>query len=1003
MKKRYIVHACLLGCLFLAAGLHAGITGKISGEVIDQETQDALVGANIIVEDTEWGAASDVEGYFNILNLPPGTYSVKATMMGYKSMVVQNVRISIDQTTRVNFSLQPTVLESDETVTIVAERPLVKPDMTSSLSSVGAEEIEALPVNSMGQVLTIQAGIVRDGGTYHIRGGRGGEVAFWVDGVPTTDVYDGGMGVSVENTAIQELQVVSGTFNAEYGQAMSGIVNIITKEGSSKRYTGELSSYVGDYVSNGDVWSVMTGVDVVQDPETGMTRSVASTKNPLEDFNPSYNTEFNLSGPMPLLGDKVTFFTNGRYQSTEGYIYGSRWFTPQGLPGDSTIVPMSPYWRWSNQGKLTWRVNSNVKLSYNIFYNQWQNDRTGAGNRDYRYNPDGVPLQKGSGLTHIFALNHVLSQKTFYEARVTRFTNKYKNYVYEDPTSGVDYLVHVQEDTTVGIAAFDFDPGADGAEANWDIIRDNGLSYNYKVDPDGPMGYVDPDSSAVPTSYSYNNGGMAMGQFDRSTSYWIGKLDLTSQVQRAHQMKVGFETRLHELTLNQYNIREALAPNGTPIEPFEPGIPSSETVNHHVYTRNPFEFSAYIQDKIELKEVNVNIGVRFDYFNANTEVPVNPHDPNIYAPFNAENIYKGWIDPPADFSQQQRDAYIATYAGKEYTPEERKAFMLKDAESCYAISPRLGIAYPITDRGVIHFSYGHFFQIPDFQRLYSNPYFKLAESGGEWIFGNPGLKPERTVQYEIGLQQQLTDNIGIDVTLFYKDIRDWVGTSPWINTDWGPAVKYSQYENKEYANVRGITVKIDKRYSNHFSAGVDYMYSIAEGTYSNPNDAFNAMQNEQEPVKAILPLDWDQNHTLNGRLVTRVGSWTASLIGRFWSGRPYTPSFYVGEATGSSARVGLKENSARLPIQKNVDVYIAKRFNLTGMYVDLFMNIYNVFDTRDETSVYTDTGTAEYTTDVRIDEIVYSPARVGAIDRWVIRPEWYTAPRQIQVGLSVGF
>ena len=264
-------------------------------------------------------------------------------------------------------------------------------------------------------------------------------------------------------------------------------------------------------------------------------------------------------------------------------------------------------------------------------------------NRDYRYNPDGVPLQKGSGLTHIFALNHVLSQKTFYEARVTRFTNKYKNYVYEDPTSGVDYLVQVQEDTTVGIAAFDFDPGADGAEANWDIIRDNGLSYNYKVDPDGPMGYVDPDSSAVPTSYSYNNGGMAMGQFDRSTSYWIGKLDLTSQVQRAHQMKVGFETRLHELTLNQYNIREALAPNGTPIEPFEPGIPSSETVNHHVYTRNPFEFSAYIQDKIELKEVNVNIGVRFDYFNANTEVPVNPHDPNIYAPFNAENIKDGLI------------------------------------------------------------------------------------------------------------------------------------------------------------------------------------------------------------------------------------------------------------------------------------------------------------------------------------------------------------------------
>ena len=259
------------------------------------------------------------------------------------------------------------------------------------------------------------------------------------------------------------------------------------------------------------------------------------------------------------------------------------------------------------------------------------------------------------------------------------------------------------------------------------------------------------------------------------------------------------------------------------------------------------------------------------------------------------------------------------------------------------------------------------------------------------------------MQYEIGLQQQLTDNIGIDLTLFYKDIRDWVGTSPLINTEWGPAVKYSQYENKEYANVRGVTIKLDKRYSNHFSAGLDYMFEVAEGTYANPDDAFNAINNQQEPLKSIIPLPWDQNHTLNGRLVTRVGSWTASLIGRYWSGRPYTPSFYVGEVVGATARVGLKENSARLPARKNVDIYIAKRFNLANMYMDLFMNIYNVFDTRDETNVYTDTGTAEYTTNVKPDQILYNPNRVGTVEQWVIHPEWYTAPRQIQVGLSVGF
>ncbi|MFC1568976.1 TonB-dependent receptor domain-containing protein [bacterium] len=1009
MKKRHqLVHAIVLSCFICSAILHAGITGKISGDVIDLETKQALIGANIMIEGTSLGAATGADGYFNIMNVSPGTYTVKATMMGYKPLIVEGVRVSIDQTSKVNVSLTPTVIESDETVTIVAERPLVKPDMTSSLSSVSAEEIEALPVSNMSDVLAIQAGVVRGQyGQMYIRGGRSGEVAYWVDGVATTDKYSGGMGVSVENAAIQELQVVSGTFNAEYGQAMSGIVNIITKEGEAK-YSGDFSAYVGDYISNGDEWHVLTDVKVVQDPITGADKAVGVKKNPLSAFNPTYNTEFNLSGPVPLLGDKVTFFTNARYQSTENWVYGNQWYIPQGYAGDSTIVPMNPYWKLSGQGKLTWRINSNMKLSYNIFYNEWENERANPGLtlRDFRYNPNGLPKQQGSGLTHIVAWNHVLSQNTFYEARFTRFNNEYEHHVLDDPEAACDYLVQVSADADQGIAGFIFDPDGDGADAQWDIVSNNELSYSYIVDPDGPMGYVHLDSLAPPSSYSYLNSGMSNTQgsehFKRTSSFWIGKLDLTSQVHKAHQLKAGMEARLHEMTLNQFWLQEKLDANGKPINPFEPMVSPSSTVYHHEYNRKPIELSAYIQDKIELREVNINFGVRFDYFNANTEVPIDPHDPNIYMPFYEKNIYKDWVDPPADASQEERDAHYANYAGKEYTPEERKAFMLEKAEASYAISPRLGIAYPITDRGVIHFSYGHFFQIPDFQRLYSNPYFKLSESGGYVIFGNPALKPERTVQYEIGLQQQITNDIGVDVTLFYKDIRDWVGTSPLVTTRIS-SVKYSQYENKEYANVRGVTVKLEKRYSNHFSAGVDYSFQVAEGTYSSPDDAFNAINNDQEPLRYIIPLNWDQNHTLNGRIVTRFGSWTASLIGRYWTGRPYTPQFTQGEATGPTSNIGLKQNSARLPNQKSMDLYLNKRIKLSGIHMNVFINIYNLFDNRDETNVYADTGTAEYTTTVRPAEIPYDANRVGALDSYVVRPEWYTAPRQIQVGLSLGF
>jgi hypothetical protein len=951
--------------------LFAGTTGKIAGKVTDASTGEALAGANIIIEGTTLGAATDIDGYYAILNIPPGNYRLRIQYVGYRTIVVENVQVNVDFTTARDFQLTSTAVELSELV-ITAERPLVIKDMTSSLSSITAEQIENLPVNSVQDVLRLSAGVIEDAGRLTIRGGRTSEVAYWVNGISTTDVYNGSSGLNVENAAVQELQVISGTFNAEYGQAMSGVINIITKQGG-KDYTGQVRVYSGNYLSNRDEYNAYKNLVTDADPATGLTRIVSSeVEQPLKKIKPNiYNAEFSLSGPIPFANGNLTFFATGRYISDEGYFYGVDWFRPNGTPGSHSLVALNPYKRYSAQGKLNYQLSSAVRLSYDIFWNKSKNERNYySGGFTYKYDPYGLPQTFNDQFTHLVTINHVLSPSTFYEVKLSSYQNKNKSYVYDNPLQGVNYIQQV--DTSTG-------------------------AVSYVVDPNGPDGYIEPNAGGgfdAPASNSYLNRGMDMNNNYRKTSYLTGKVDFTSQINKANQIKLGFEARLHELELHNFRIVPKLDANGSVITPFQPSIPDVGNVNRNDYVVKPKEMSAYIQDKVEFENIILNVGLRFDYFDANSVVPADPKDPCIYVPLGAQNKFDVNGDGKIDQNDKQSDPSAVA---------KRRAYWYKKVDPKTFLSPRLGIAFPITDRGVIHFSYGHFFQIPEFQYLYANPEFKLTESSGNVLMGNPELEPQKTAMYEIGVQQQLSDNIGVDVTLFYRDVRDWVGTSPLITT-YKADIEYSMYENKDYENVRGITLKVEKRFSDNYSFRVDYTYQSAEGTYSNPNDAFNDIQGNRAPVLMLTPTNWDQKHTLNAQIIYQISDWTFSLIGRYGSGKPYTPSFPVGES-GTETR-GQLTNSERLPAQRGLDLTISKLFMLSGLRLELFLNVYNLLDLRDQTNVYTDTGSADYTTTIDPSSLAYNsynPDRVSTVQDFVLRPANFTGPRQVQLGFTLGF
>ncbi|MCK4328852.1 TonB-dependent receptor [candidate division WOR-3 bacterium] len=887
--KRYF----LLLILIPVVNLFSGTTGKITGRVIDQSTGEVLPFANIIVEGTTLGAAADANGYYFILNVPPGNYAVTASMIGYGSVRVEGIRVSFDFTTTQDFELSSTIIEKGELV-VVAERVIIRPDLTSSLSVIGASDIETMPVQSFEDVLGLQAGVVHG----HIRGGRSGEVAFLIDGISITSAYSGGIAVSsaysggisveVENDAIQELQVVTGTFNAEYGQAMSGIVNIVTKEGS-KDYSGEVKTWVGDYLTPDEIF---TGFD---------------NKNLLQNKN----LQATLSGPLPFFKKKLTFFFTGRYFYSDGWLYGKREFTPQGFPGDNEIVPMNSYKKLFLHSKLSFQIKDNIKLNYSYF-----TDRIKYKNYDhfFKYNPDGILNRFESGYNHQIKFTHMLSSRTFYTINAARFYSDYQHYLYEDPLDSR---------------------------------------------------YVHPDSLSS-SAYAFADGGTSMSHVKLLSYTTTVKFDISSQITNSNEIKAGIESRFYDTSFEGFDIIPKVGEIGE-IVPFEPDIPDITSPIHNKFdSKKPYEFSCYIQDKIEFKDMIVNIGLRFDYFEPDGNVLTDPSDPNILDPWSSEH--------------------------QEMTLEERKEIWWKKATPKTQISPRFGVAYPITDRGVIHFSYGYFLQIPTFEYLYTNPEFEIPKmSGINTILGNADLDAQRTVMYEIGLQQAFTDNIAVDVTLFYRDIRDWVGTSPQINTV-VPGTAYVKYINKDYANVRGITVAFDRYRTDKFGLSLDYTYQIVEGTSSNPEDAFWDARAGRAPRIQVIPLDWDQTHTVN--LSILYGN--AGLILRYGTGFPYTPYIVQGTRVGRSLTTGLKENSARKPSTLTADFNYTHDIKIRKATASFTIRILNLFDARNEEWVFEDTGRATYTLQERI-------AGADASPDWFIRPDFYSEPRQLQIGVAVKF
>jgi outer membrane receptor protein involved in Fe transport len=898
----------------------AGTTGKISGQVVDKDNREPLPGVNITVEGTSVGGTTDPAGNFTILNIPPGTCSLKASLIGYSPTLVNEVRVYIDQTTRVVFEMVQQTIEVGEVV-ITAQREAVKRDVSTSVASVTSDEMRSLPVTSVTEVATLQAGV--EGGLV-IRGGAADQSLFLLDGVTLRDPRNNQPISSVPLSAVKELSIERGGFNAEYGQLQAGIVNVVTKEGAPSRYTISITArysppankyfgnspfdpnsmwlrpYLDDAVAwtgtrNG-AWDTYTQRQYPQfdgwneishqmfaagDPKAlspaGAQRLFEWQHRKRDDAKASdYNIDFGIGGPflpVPSLNEQLgnlRFFLSYRNQR------------------EMLLVPLTrpDYFEdvWSL--RFTSDIAKSTKLdltgTLGRSHNVAPNDVESLGSFDFLRSPDRIAqdftLQPASVEARLFLdsyyslaevrngslaalFTHVLSPTAFFEIRLEHLYRTYNT----GPIA--------PRDTT---AKYELFPGyfVDEAPFGFDPINHVGID------------------------------GMWMGGHTSTTrdnsriSATTLKGNLTTQLDMYNQVKAGFEVVYNDLQLH-YGYVSQQFPN------------ENDTVN---YRRSPVRTAIYVQDKLEFEGWIANLGLRADYSNANSDWP-------------------------------QVDTFNKYFFGGN---NPGVAFPTARAKAQLNFSPRLGISHPITEQSKLFFNYGHFRELPTYEQL-----LRQSRGFGGTVkqFGNPSLLMAKTIAYELGYDHSLFDNsFLVQLAAFYRDVSDQQGFTEYVSGRNG--VDYFQANNNNYQDIRGFEVTVRKTRGPWVNGFINYTYQAVSGGFFDKSAVsddptqqqyFDQTINNVPRYRSVpspyarLSLTFFTPYDLGGSGLTKllIGDWTVTLLGDWRAGD------YV---TWNPKQIALASPNLQRVDWWNLNLRLTKTIPLGQLQFTFLMDMSNVFN-----------------------------------------------------------
>ncbi len=954
MKIKLLIVALLL-CL--PAFMFAQSAGKLVGVVTDKSSGEALPGVNVLIDGTTYGAATDVDGFFVILNIPVGVYDVRANFIGYSDVVITGIRVSASTTTEANFEMDEASVQG-QAVVVTATKPLVEKHVTQSVSLVTSEDLENIPVRGFNNVMALQNSVVVQDGNVYIRGGRTEEVGYYVDGAASNNPLNNTQSVYIIQEAVEEFQVLSGGYTAEFGGANSGIIRTEYKTGARDWHVS--LDFQTDKFADGE-----NGGEFLGTQSFGHHVGVATISGPLGTdkirlFAAVENTDQD---------DRQRRFSEG-WDFTRIDVNANSANFQAGHPDTFNIsypngfTPLSGFERWAVNGTLLFDYSP---ISFRVS-GSWFNSKT-FGNRAPQLNVlnDRNAFRNNSSVLLSGKLTHVLNPKTFYNVSVSYFDREAErrdtwfggdwqnwfngNLISERTNGEVQYRKTLQSDLNAWLPPF--------------AHQLNGIPF-------APRGYTPMFLSGVADAAGSGNTGGAFYTLD-DQKYIGGALDFVSQIGRHHELKIGINTRRY--TARNFQILPSVMKL---TEQFTSGDPTSvpagiwasqgtyDGYGYDLYgneidefvsigdsvfmdaPRNPQFSAVYIQDKIEFNDLIVNAGLRWDIMNTDDQRLIDPGNPSV-------DTRTGLIRPES----------------------------FEDVPVFSLVSPRIGVSFPVSEKTVFYGQYGKFVQTSELNDVYYGSYgFSNQITAGGSFFTAPigfGLEPIKTTSYEVGFRQQLGNNAAFDVTGFFRNDKGQINVIQQRVPASSQISSYNRIVNGDFVTTRGLEFKFNLRRVNRLQGQLNYTLTKAEGTGSGETAYLGAIARNTPVPTRVSPLNFNQEHRGSiildyrfgrndgGPILSRLG---ANILFSFNSGHPFT---FVDFAPGGQinpfdagvdymfdtrTREALEPiGSSTTPWNFLTDLRLDKTLSLlSNLDITLYARVTNLFNTKNTINVYQGTG-----------------------------------------------